>query len=144
MTPTTANPIIETSSMFNNSHFLILEQLMPSGENHPFAKRMINHFKKMEAPLQCVHTYPTIEDQISRFKSLGYNEVNARDLLGCWELVPPKLRIRVEQVEAFDEWEEFIFFGQHYINLHATNQRGVEVYPFQYKPLYQNLSVTNS
>ncbi|KAG0688068.1 tRNA methyltransferase ppm2 [Pichia californica] len=140
MTPETANPIINTSSQFSNSHFLILEQLMPSGENHPFAKRMINHFKKMEAPLQCVHTYPTIPDQIKRFETLGYKNVNARDLLGCWDIVPNDIKLKVKEVEAFDEWEEFIFFGQHYINLHATNQENTQIYPSQYKELYPTLN----
>lgn len=139
MTPETANPIIQTSSEFSNSHFLILEQLMPSGGNHPFAKRMINHFKKMEAPLQCVHTYPTINDQIKRFQDLGYKSVNARDLLGCWELVPSDIKLKVAQVEPFDEWEEFIFFAQHYINLHATNQPNVVAYDKAYTELYPPL-----
>lgn len=144
MTPETANPIIETSSAFSNSHFIILEQLLPAGGNHPFAKRMISHFKKMEAPLQCVHTYPTIEDQINRFKNLGYQYVNARDLLGCWDLVPNDVKLKVKAIEAFDEWEEFIFFGQHYINLHATNQPGVDVYTEQYFKLYPSLEPTPS
>lgn len=128
MTPETANPIIETSSKFSNSHFLILEQLMPAGSSHPFAKRMLNHFKKMEAPLQCVETYPTIENQINRFKALGYKTARAQDLLGCWELVDEDLKQKVAKVEPFDEWEEFFYFGQHYINLHATNQVSVQVY----------------
>lgn len=140
MTPETANPIIKTSSEFSNSHFLILEQLMPSGEHHPFSKRMINHFKKMEAPLQCVHTYPTIDDQIKRFQSLGYEYVNARNLLDCWDLVDNEIKEKVEKVEAFDEWEEFIFFGHHYINLHATNQKNVQIYPSQYCQLYSKLN----
>lgn len=143
MTPETANPIITTSSIFSNSHFLILEQLMPAGENHPFAKRMINHFKKMEAPLRCVHSYPSIPDQITRFKHLGYKYVNAKDLLGCWGLVPSDIKLKVQKVEAFDEWEEFIFFGQHYINLHATNQENVKVYEDQYDDLYQKLETSH-
>lgn len=144
MTPETANPIIKTSSKFSNSHFLILEQLMQAGENHPFAKRMIRHFKKMEAPLQCVHTYPTITSQIKRFKSLGYKHVNARDLLGCWELVPNNIKQKVVQTEPFDEWEEFVYFAQHYINLHATNQETVEVYSEDYKVLYEPLEASLS
>jgi tRNA wybutosine-synthesizing protein 4 len=144
MTPETANPIIKTSSEFSNSHFLILEQLMPSGENHPFAKRMVNHFKKMGAPLQCVHKYPTIEHQIERFKNFGYTFVNARDLLGCWQLVDNEIKKKVEEVEAFDEWEEFVFFGQHYINLHATNQENVVVYPGEYKELYSDFGESSN
>lgn len=139
MTPKTANSIIETSSSFINSHFIILEQLMPAGEDHPFANRMINHFKKMEAPLQCVHTYPTIDKQIERFEGLGYKHVNARDLIGCWDIVSNDVKLKVESVEAFDEWEEFIFFGQHYINLHATNQDNVEVYADEYNQLYEDI-----
>lgn len=139
MTPETANPIIETSSTFSNSHFLILEQLLPAGENHPFGKRMIHHFNKMEAPLQCVHTYPTIADQINRFRKLGYNHVNAKDLLACWDLVPNDIKLKVKNVEAFDEWEEFIFFGHHYINLHATNQPNVTVYAEKYCELYPQM-----
>lgn len=143
MTPETANPIIEASSRFFNSHFLILEQLMPAGEFHPFAKRMLNHFKKMEAPLQCVEKYPTIDTQIARFQSLGYASARARDLIGCWELVPDNMKIKVADVEPFDEWEEFFYFGQHYINLHATNQVGVQVYDAEPPHPYPTLETTS-
>lgn len=139
MTPDTANPIIETSSHFSNSHFIVLEQLMPAGPDHPFAKRMLNHFKKMEAPLQCIEFYPTIPDQINRFKMLGYEFVNARDLLSCWNLVDEETRKKIESVEPFDEWEEFFFFGQHYLNLHATNQKDIEVYNKDFSELYEPL-----
>ncbi|GME75736.1 unnamed protein product [[Candida] boidinii] len=121
MLPQHADPVIKETSLFANSHFIILEQLLTAGINHPFARTMLNHFNHLKAPIQCVETYPTIPHQIARFTSLGYSSVEATDLLGIWDyVIDSEVKQKISQIEAFDEWEEFMLFCQHYIVLHAT------------------------
>ncbi|KAI0464328.1 hypothetical protein LJB42_001939 [Komagataella kurtzmanii] len=127
MKPTCANPIIQETSKFPNSHFLLLEQLLPAGERHPFSRTMLYHFSRLDSPLQCVQTYPTIEEQCERITSLGFNNVEARDLFHFWKALSADIKSKIASVEAFDEWEEFVMYAQHYIVLHATNSN-VQVY----------------
>ncbi|CAK7895646.1 tRNA wybutosine-synthesizing protein 4 [[Candida] anglica] len=129
MKPEHANPVIANASKYPNSHFIILEQLLPSGVNHPFAKKMMYHFAHLRSPLGCVEKYPLISDQVERFKQY-YHTVEANDLMYNWEhLTTNELKRKVSEIESFDEWEEFIIFCQHYVIVHATNTEGGEVYP---------------
>lgn len=121
MLPKFADPVISTTSKLPDSHFLCLEQLLPAGEYQGFGRTMLFHFSKLNSPLNSVSTYPTIPLQIERFKSCGYPAAEATDLMGFWNSLSKELRKRVEEIEAFDEMEEFIHFAQHYIILHATN-----------------------
>lgn len=121
MNPEHANPIIDISSKVKNSHFLILEQILPCGEYHPFAKKMLYHFSHLSSPLRCVQTYPTKEDQVNRFKQY-YPKAEIQDLFENWNsFVDDGLKKQVAKIEEFDEWEEFIVFCQHYVVVHATN-----------------------
>lgn len=121
MKPEDANPVIEISAQVEDSHFLVLEQIMPSGPQHFFAKKMLYHFSHLRSPLQCVETYSTKEKQTERFRQY-FPDVEIRDLFECWnELVSRDKKKAVDEVEAFDEWEEFIVFCQHYVVIHATN-----------------------
>ncbi|OWB73037.1 transferase activity protein [[Candida] boidinii] len=130
MLPQYADPVIKETSLFANSHFIILEQLLPAGVNHPFARTMLNHFNHLKAPIQCVETYPTIPHQFERFTSLGYTSVEATDLLGIWDyVVDAEVKKKISQIEAFDEWEEFMLFCQHYIILHATISNVTDLLP---------------
>ncbi|KAF3991643.1 hypothetical protein FT663_01430 [Candidozyma haemuli var. vulneris] len=123
MKPEDANPVIEISSTVDNSHFLVLEQIMPSGPHHFFAEKMLYHFSHLRSPLQCVETYSTKEKQTERFAQY-FSNVEIRDLFECWkDLVDKEKKKLVDEVEAFDEWEEFIVFCQHYVVIHATNSK---------------------
>ena len=46
----------------------VLEQIIPAGPGHPFAKTMLDHFAK-SAPLQSVLKYQTLADQKQRFEA---------------------------------------------------------------------------
>lgn len=121
MLPEHADPVIAATSALPDSHFLCLEQLLPAGPYQGFGRTMLFHFSKLNSPLQSVSTYPTIPKQVQRFQKAGYPVAEATDLMGFWRSLPEELRHKVEQIEAFDEMEEFIHFAQHYIILHATN-----------------------
>lgn len=126
-----ANKIISISSGVQNSHFLILEQLLPVGKYHSFAQKMLYHFQHLSSPLQCVENYPTKKDQINRFKQY-YPYVEIEDLFGNWsQLVEDELKVKIGAIEQFDEWEEFIVFCHHYAIVHATNSPNSLVYSQQ-------------
>ncbi|GEQ72866.1 hypothetical protein JCM33374_g6554 [Metschnikowia sp. JCM 33374] len=121
MKPEHANPVIELSSQLPNSHCLVLEQIMPGGDSHFFAQKMLYHFSHLRSPLQCVETYSTKLKQRDRFAEY-YPHCEVVDLFESWQqLVSPEMKQLVASVEDFDEWEEFIVFCQHYVVIHATN-----------------------
>ncbi|EAZ63361.2 carboxymethyltransferase [Scheffersomyces stipitis CBS 6054] len=123
MKPEFADPVIDYSSRVSNSHFLILEQILPNTEFNAFATKMMYHFNHLRSPLQCVQTYPLKEDQITRFNRY-YPLAEVRNLFENWLcLIDDNMKERVEHIEEFDEWEEFIIFCQHYVIVHATNMK---------------------
>ena len=108
-----ADKVIEKSSQIANSHFLILEQIIP--DKGGFSKKMLGHFSKLRSPLQCVEHYPTKKHQVDRFRRY-YSHVTVRNMVETWlELVPDEVKRKVSDIEMFDEWEEFIMFGHHYV-----------------------------
>lgn len=114
-----ADKIASVLARVPNSHMLVLEQIMPAGKDHFFAQKMLYHFAHLGLPLQCVTHYSTKEKQQARFAQ-WFPEVEVRDLYECWlELVSDDRKARVAVVEAFDEWEEFLVFCQHYVVVHA-------------------------
>ncbi|CAI4036186.1 hypothetical protein SMKI_15G0240 [Saccharomyces mikatae IFO 1815] len=123
MKPECSDSIINASSKMENSHFIILEQLIPKGSSEPFSKQMLTHFKKNDSPLQSVLKYNTIESQIERFNKLGYAHVNAGDMFQLWESVDELTKNELLNVEPFDELEEFHLFCHHYVLCHATNNK---------------------
>lgn len=125
MKPEHANPVIEILSRICSSHFVVLEQIMPAGDKHFFAQKMLYHFSHLRSPLQCVETYSTRDKQKRRFEEYFPN-VEIRDLFESWQsLVSAEKKHLVQSVEDFDEWEEFIVFCQHYVIIHATNSSNV-------------------
>lgn len=124
MVQKSADALIEWSGTLPNARFALLEQILPATENHPFARRMLNHFQSYGSPLNSVELYPKLDDQIARFKTRGWRSVRARDLTQFWaKEVTDEQKAFVSSVEDFDEWEEFIIFGQHYFILDAVNER---------------------
>ncbi|KAI5955729.1 PPM2 [Candida jiufengensis] len=120
MNPKYANPIIEISSYPKNSHFIILEQIMPDGPFNAFATKMLYHFNHLRSPIQCVGPYPTKQKQIERFLKY-YKNVEINNLFENWEIVNDEIKLQIAKIEEFDEWEEFILFCQHYFVIHASN-----------------------
>ncbi|KAH6604968.1 hypothetical protein Trco_006675 [Trichoderma cornu-damae] len=118
----TTKRVIHANSQLEND-FCLLEQLLPYGKTHPFARMMLSHFIKLGTPLRSIERYPTVESQTSRFKERGWPRVKIRDLWETWsseQFVTDSERIALDDVEPFDEWEEFILFARHYFILHAS------------------------
>lgn len=121
MKPELSDQIIRITSQLPNSHFIILEQLIPRGPYEPFAKQMLKHFTKNDSPLLSVIKYQTFQSQIDRFNKLGYLKSNAGDMFQIWYNLPSDIKTIIESVQPFDELEEFHLFCHHYILVHSTN-----------------------
>ncbi|EJS41811.1 ppm2p [Saccharomyces arboricola H-6] len=121
MKPERSDSIIEACSQMENSHVIILEQLIPKGPFEPFSKRMLAHFKRNDSPLQSVMRYNTIDSQIKRFNELRFPHINVGDMFQLWESADEITKEELLNVEPFDELEEFHLFCHHYLLCHATN-----------------------
>ena len=121
-----ADALLKWASTMPRAQFCLLEQMLPDGMDHPFAKKMIEHFQKLHSPLKSVLKYPSLAKQRSRLQSNGWFWTRAESL---WQVWSDPLQISVEQrraidrAEAFDEWEEFVLFASHYFILVASNHK---------------------
>ncbi|KAJ4153285.1 hypothetical protein LMH87_009780 [Akanthomyces muscarius] len=124
-----ADNLLKWASSVGKAEFCLLEQLLPYGRSHPFAQTMLKHFDKLKTPPRSVGHYPTVGDQCERFKSRGWSSVRIWDLWDAWccgEFVNAQQRASLDDVEPFDEWEEFILFARHYFVLHASAAENLE------------------
>ncbi|KAL2160308.1 hypothetical protein VTH06DRAFT_1481 [Thermothelomyces fergusii] len=117
-----ADEVIRWASTVGNAEFVLLEQILPDGSQHPFASTMLSHFDKLNTQLKSVSRYPTVADQHERFSSRGWDSVNVRTLWQVWAdetFLSKSERLRLDEIEEFDEWEEFALFASHYCLVHA-------------------------
>lgn len=83
---------------------------------------MLAHFDKLGTTLKPVLAYQTTQAQEKRFTDAGWPTVRARNLWELWgsdDFLEPEERIALDDIEPFDEWEEFALFGCHYTLLTA-------------------------
>ena len=88
---------------------------------------MLRHFKKLNSPLKCIQAYPSLETQQARFCSRGWRQATAINLWELWSdsgFLNPAQRLKLDEVEPFDEWEELALFASHYFLLHASSGSG--------------------
>ncbi|KAJ3498723.1 hypothetical protein NLG97_g894 [Lecanicillium saksenae] len=118
-----ADNLLRWACSVGKAEFCLLEQLLPYGRDHPFAQTMLKHFDKLKTPPRSVGQYPTVADQRERFMTRGWSSVQIWDLWDAWccgEFVNAQEREALDDVEPFDEWEEFMLFARHYFVLHAS------------------------
>ncbi|USP76084.1 tRNA wybutosine-synthesizing protein 4 [Curvularia clavata] len=120
-----SDALIQWASTIGDARFCILEQYLPQGAEHPFAKTMLSHFDKLQASIKAVKLHSSLSQQAARFRNAGWPTlVMARNLWDLWSddsFTPPSLRRTINATETFDEWEEFALFGGHYFLLVASN-----------------------
>ena len=112
------------------ARFCLLEQYLPDGPDHPFAKTMLKHFDKLQTPLKSIKKYPSLETQRSRFLNREWRSVDIQSLWSLWtdlRYLSEEQRISLDHVEPFDEWEEFALFASHYFLLVASNDKASKV-----------------
>lgn len=142
-----ADAILQWASGMGQAEFCLLEQILPDGPEHPFAKTMVSHFDKLSTPIKSVHKYQTIQDQRDRFLARGWKTIKAWNLWQAWAdeyFLSSEDRRVLDKVEPFDEWEEFALFGSHYCIINAGNyvgfgpQESPSVQKEQQQPIYAN------
>ncbi|KAI1178157.1 leucine carboxyl methyltransferase [Nemania sp. FL0916] len=119
-----ADGVIKWASSLNQAEFCLLEQILPGGPDHPFAKTMLAHFEKLKTPLKSVFEYPGLDAQKRRFHHLGWPHVRPLSLWDVWtddSWISASKRREIDLVEPFDEWEEFVLFASHYCVITARN-----------------------
>lgn len=87
---------------------------------------MLAHFDKLKTPLRSVYQYPDLGSQNRRFLSRGWQNVRSWTLWEAWAdsfFISPEERIKLDQYEPFDEWEEFALFASHYLVLWASTTK---------------------
>lgn len=112
------------ASLGQAAEFCLLEQILPNGPDHPFATTMLQHFDKLSCPIKSVTKYPNIKKQCERFRGRGWPTVEAQSLWSAWTrdcFLTPDDRRALDQIEPFDEHEEFALFASHYSLLHARS-----------------------
>ena len=85
---------------------------------------MIEHFDNLQTPLRSIKKYPRLSDQERRFKDAGWGSASARNLWDLWSdssFLSVKQRLALNNIEPFDEWEEFALFASHYFLLEASS-----------------------
>lgn len=117
MKPEYSDLIIKYFASYPSSLFIIYEQINPFDA---FGKTMIENLKNRNCPLESIFKYPTLDDQIQRFKNLGYQNVRAKDFLYVYNhILDKKEKERIEKIEMLDEYEEWRLILQHYFVLIA-------------------------
>ncbi|KAL6710068.1 tRNA methyltransferase ppm2 [Coniothyrium glycines] len=127
MPVTEADALIRWCSTLPHARFGLLEQYLPQGPEHPFARTMLSHFDKLQTSIKAVKFYPSLPQQSSRFLDAGWPTLLiARNLWDLWSddtFTPAALRHGLDSVEPFDEWEEFALFGTHYFLILASTTK---------------------
>ncbi|KAJ1654745.1 tRNA methyltransferase ppm2 [Dispira simplex] len=117
-----ADRVIRWAAQFPRAHFLLYEQTCPTDGPNPFSTAMVNHFRKMRAPLNCFMDYSYLTDQCQRFQTCQWPRVCVSTLKTFVEqMLTLEERQRIFSVEPFDEWEEWDISSSHYIVVFAQS-----------------------
>ena len=84
----------------------------------------MQHFENLQTPLRSIKRYPRLSDQEQRFKDAGWKSATARNLWDLWSdpsFLSAQTRLKLNDVEPFDEWEELALFASHYLLLEASS-----------------------
>ena len=135
--------VLEWAASYSDVRFCLLEQHLPDGQDHPFARTMLAHFQKLKTPL---HTIGTMDAMKQRFTSAGWPET-AMEMHSLWELwseptfLSPEQRRVLDAIEPFDEWEEFAIFASHYFLLLAERKSDTD---YTFKPYRASLAANRA
>ncbi|KAM9342949.1 LOW QUALITY PROTEIN: tRNA wybutosine-synthesizing protein 4 [Pholidichthys leucotaenia] len=105
------------AKLLPESLFVMYEQIRPQD---PFGRIMQEHFLKLNSALHALHRYPDTSAQRRRFLDKGWEQCVCRDMNDFYMgLVSEEERSRVENLEPFDEYEEWHQKCSHYFILTA-------------------------
>ncbi|XP_071445775.1 tRNA wybutosine-synthesizing protein 4-like [Hetaerina americana] len=93
------------SKNFSNAAFATYEQITPTDG---FGIIMINHFQKLNSPLQSIDKYPTLTSQKDRYLELGWSSCKTESIMDIYlQSVSKAEQIKMLSLEPFDEFEEW-------------------------------------
>ncbi|KAL4616597.1 tRNA wybutosine-synthesizing protein 4-like, partial [Arapaima gigas] len=102
-----------------HSLFVMYEQIRP---HDPFGRVMQDHFLKLNSTLHALTQYPDTTSQTQRFLDRGWDRCVCMDMNQFYlGLLSEEERCRVENLEPFDEFEEWHQKCSHYFILTASN-----------------------
>ncbi|KAM5235315.1 tRNA wybutosine-synthesizing protein 4 [Ctenodactylus gundi] len=117
--PESAEALIAWAAQrFSRALFVIYEQMKPQDA---FGQFMLRHFQQLNSPLHGLDRFPDVESQRLRFLQAGWTACRAMDMnefYRCFLLAEE--RQRVENLEPFDEFEEWHLKCAHYFILTAS------------------------
>lgn len=118
--PEEGNSVIQVvSSMFPTATFVVYDPMKPFDR---FGQIMMSNFKQQGCPLLSMERYPDEEANRKRFQALGWSDVKVCTMLKVFRaLVDSEELLRLNQVEIFDEFEEWEMIQNHYFMLCAGN-----------------------
>ncbi|XP_006831947.1 PREDICTED: leucine carboxyl methyltransferase 2 [Chrysochloris asiatica] len=103
---------------FPDALFVIYEQMKPCDA---FGQFMQQHFQQLNSPLQGLDSFPNVEAQRCRFLQAGWTACTAMDMNEFYHrFLPKEERQRIENLEPFDEFEEWHLKCAHYFILAAS------------------------
>lgn len=103
---------------FPNALFVIYEQMRP---HDTFGQFMQQHFQHLNSPLHGLDRFPDVESQQHRFLQAGWTACRALDMNEFYRcFLPAEERRRMENLEPFDEFEEWHLKCAHYFILAAS------------------------
>lgn len=143
MEPEASQAVLEWTATYQDVRFCMLEQHLPDGPDHPFARTMLAHFQKLRTPL---HTIGTMDAMKQRFVAAAWPEtaIESHSLWELWSeptILSPEQRRMLEAIEPFDEWEEFALFASHYFLLVAERKADQD---YTFKPYRHSLAARAS
>nr|XP_020013013.1 tRNA wybutosine-synthesizing protein 4 [Castor canadensis] len=117
--PSSAAALIAWAAQrFPNALFAIYEQMKP---RDAFGQVMLQHFQQLNSPLHGLDLFPDVEAQRYRFLEAGWTACSALDMNEFYRcFLPAEERRRMENLEPFDEFEEWHLKCAHYFILAAS------------------------
>jgi hypothetical protein len=115
-----SSPILHLTSTFQYPFFILYEQILPHDN---YGRMMVDNLNERGCGLKSIYNYPTLESQQKRFLDHGYTHVSARDMYDLYNnLIERDIKIRIERIEFFDEYEEWILILRHYCIVVAVKE----------------------
>jgi tRNA wybutosine-synthesizing protein 4 len=99
------------------STIVCYEQIRPLDA---FGRVMCANLESRGSPLLGVYAHQTVESQEKRFRDIGYPNVRVETMWGIWQRLSVQERARIEEIEEFDEHEEWVEKCSHYVVITAS------------------------
>eukprot|EP01113_Clastostelium_recurvatum_P005961 TRINITY_DN12687_c0_g1_i1.p1 TRINITY_DN12687_c0_g1~~TRINITY_DN12687_c0_g1_i1.p1 ORF type:complete len:354 (+),score=71.03 TRINITY_DN12687_c0_g1_i1:51-1064(+) len=103
----------------------------PISPHDPFGKVMIKNLTDKGCPMLSMDAYPDIPSHKSRYEGVGWNRVEALDMLALFDhYLPQDVLTRIKRVEMMDELEEWFLIQTHYMYVWAMKEPAGAPAPF--------------